>query len=55
MSVAMHVPIRLCQTGSGIHQKQEVPLVRGLYYIIKENYYGLGSGLVDFMKYERGN
>jgi phosphate transport system substrate-binding protein len=30
------------------------PLVRGLYYIINENYFGLGSGFVNFMKYERG-
>ena len=30
------------------------PLVRGLYYIVKENYLGLGSGFVNFMKYERG-
>ncbi len=30
------------------------PLVRGLYYIIKENYFGLGSDFVNFMKYERG-
>jgi phosphate transport system substrate-binding protein len=30
------------------------PLVRGLYYILKENYYGLGSAFVNFMKYERG-
>jgi phosphate transport system substrate-binding protein len=30
------------------------PLVRGLYYILKENYSGLGSGFVDFMQYERG-
>ncbi len=30
------------------------PLVRGLYYIVKENYSGLGSGLASFMKYERG-
>jgi phosphate transport system substrate-binding protein len=30
------------------------PLVRGLYYVIKENYFGLGSGFVNFMKYERG-
>lgn len=35
-------------------RSRRYPLVRGLYYIIKENYYGLGSGLVDFMKYERG-
>jgi len=30
------------------------PLVRGLYYILKENYSGLGTGFVNFMKYERG-
>lgn len=30
------------------------PLVRGLYYIIKENYRGLGNGFIDFLKYERG-
>ena len=30
------------------------PLVRGLYYNIKENYFGLGSAFVNFMKYERG-
>jgi phosphate transport system substrate-binding protein len=30
------------------------PLVRGLYYVRKENYNGLGSGFVSFMKYERG-
>jgi phosphate transport system substrate-binding protein len=29
-------------------------LVRGLYYILKENYAGLGSGFVNFMRYERG-
>jgi phosphate transport system substrate-binding protein len=30
------------------------PLVRGLYYLIKENYTGLGNGFVSFLKYERG-
>lgn len=30
------------------------PLVRGLYYIVKENFHGLGSGFMSFMKYERG-
>jgi phosphate transport system substrate-binding protein len=30
------------------------PLVRGLYYIIKENYTGLGTGFISFLKYERG-
>lgn len=30
------------------------PLVRGLYYILKENYDGLGSGFANFMTYEKG-
>lgn len=30
------------------------PLVRGLYYIMKENYNGLGSGFVNFLNQERG-
>lgn len=30
------------------------PLVRGLYYIIKENYSGLATGFANFMEYERG-
>ena len=30
------------------------PLVRGLYYVNKENYQGLGSGFVSFLKSERG-
>ncbi len=30
------------------------PMVRGLYYIVKENFHGLGSGFMSFMKYERG-
>ncbi len=30
------------------------PLVRGLYFILKENYSGLGSGFLNFMQYERG-
>jgi phosphate transport system substrate-binding protein len=30
------------------------PLTRGLYYIIRENYKGLGSGFVGFLKYEQG-
>jgi phosphate transport system substrate-binding protein len=30
------------------------PLVRGLYYVLKENYDGLGGGFVNFMTYERG-
>lgn len=30
------------------------PMVRGLYYILKENYSGLGSGFASFLQYERG-
>ncbi|HSN60821.1 MAG TPA: substrate-binding domain-containing protein [Ferruginibacter sp.] len=30
------------------------PLVRGLYYVNKENYTGLGTGFVNFLKNERG-
>ncbi len=30
------------------------PLVRGLYYIVKENYAGLGSAFANFLQYERG-
>ncbi len=33
---------------------QRYPLVRGLYYIVKENYTGLGSGFAGFLQYERG-
>jgi phosphate transport system substrate-binding protein len=30
------------------------PFVRGLYYINKENYDGLGTGFVNFLRYQRG-
>jgi phosphate transport system substrate-binding protein len=30
------------------------PLIRGLYFILKENYNGLGRGFVNFLIYERG-
>lgn len=30
------------------------PLVRGLYYILKENFNGLGGGFVNFLQYEKG-
>ena len=30
------------------------PLVRGLYYVVKENYQGLGTGFVSFLKNEKG-
>ncbi len=34
--------------------QRRYPLVRGLYYILKENFSGLGAGFVAFMRYERG-
>lgn len=30
------------------------PLTRGIYYAIKENYTGLGSGFTSFLKFEKG-
>jgi phosphate transport system substrate-binding protein len=30
------------------------PFIRGIYYILKENYEGLGRGFVNFLIYERG-
>lgn len=33
---------------------ERYPLVRGLFYILKENFDGLGSGFADFLQYERG-
>ena len=30
------------------------PFIRGLYYIKKENYDGLGTGFVNFLEYQRG-
>ncbi|MEP7279557.1 MAG: substrate-binding domain-containing protein [Bacteroidota bacterium] len=30
------------------------PMIRGLYYILKENYDGLGSGFSNFLIFERG-
>lgn len=30
------------------------PMVRDLFYILKENYSGLGSGFADFLVYEKG-
>lgn len=32
----------------------QYPLVRGLYYILKENYAGMGSRLIHFLSTERG-
>jgi phosphate transport system substrate-binding protein len=33
---------------------KQYPLVRGLYYVLKENYAGLGSRFVNFLTTERG-
>ncbi len=33
---------------------KQYPLVRGLYYVLKENATGLGSGLLNFLTQERG-
>jgi phosphate transport system substrate-binding protein len=30
------------------------PMVRGLYYILKENFSGIGSNFVNFLQFERG-
>ncbi len=30
------------------------PLVRGLYYILKENFRGVGNNFINFLEYERG-
>ena len=30
------------------------PFIRGIFYILKENYEGLGKGFVNFLSYERG-
>ncbi|MEO6490929.1 MAG: substrate-binding domain-containing protein [Ferruginibacter sp.] len=55
-----YVQCRLCIDSPYVKPIQEsilthrYPLVRGLHYIIKENYFGLGSGFVNFLKYERG-
>jgi phosphate transport system substrate-binding protein len=49
-----------CPEGSYIKPYQanimtkRYPLVRGLYYILKENYSGLGSGFANFLEYEKG-
>jgi phosphate transport system substrate-binding protein len=34
--------------------ERRYPMVRSLYYILRENFPGLGSGLVNFLQYERG-
>jgi phosphate transport system substrate-binding protein len=33
---------------------KKYPMVRGLYYILKENFSGVGNNFVNFLQYERG-
>jgi phosphate transport system substrate-binding protein len=40
-------------TQASIMEKR-YPLVRALYYILKENYNGLGTGFASFLQFERG-
>ena len=40
-------------TQAGIMSRR-YPLVRGLYFILKENFSGLGSGFASFLQYQRG-
>jgi len=55
-----YVQCSKCQDSPYVKPAQEsivtrrYPLVRSLYYIVKENYSGLGSGFAQFLKYERG-
>jgi ABC-type phosphate transport system substrate-binding protein len=35
-------------------EAKRYPMVQGLYYILKENYDGLGGGFANFLTYERG-
>jgi phosphate transport system substrate-binding protein len=34
--------------------KDRYPMIRPLYYILKENYDGLGNGFANFLIYEKG-
>ncbi|GEO07660.1 phosphate ABC transporter substrate-binding protein [Segetibacter aerophilus] len=49
-----------CEEGTFARPSQQTitfnqyPLVRGLYYVLKENYAGLGSRFVEFLSTERG-
>jgi len=55
-----YVQCRVCDSTPYVKPTQQsiltkrYPLVRGLYYIVKENFSGLGSGFSQFLKYERG-
>ena len=55
-----YVECKVCDSTPYIKPTQQsiltkrYPLVRGLYYIVKENFDGLGAGFAGFLKYERG-
>jgi phosphate transport system substrate-binding protein len=55
-----YIQCNLCDSAPYVKPTQQsiltkrYPLVRGLYYILKENYSGLGSGFADFLNFERG-
>ena len=55
-----YVQCDLCEGKPFVKPMQEnilnhrYPLVRKLYYILKENYMGLGTGFSSFLKFERG-
>lgn len=55
-----YVQCDLCEGEPFVKPMQEsilthrYPLVRGLFYVNRENYTGLGTGFVNFMKNERG-
>lgn len=54
------VECKNCEQGTFARPSQQTitfnqyPLVRGLYYVLKENYAGLGSRFVQFLSTERG-
>lgn len=54
------VECKNCEQGTFAKPSQQTitfnqyPLVRGLYYVLKENYPGLGSRFVEFLSTERG-
>lgn len=54
------VECKNCEEGTFAKPSQQTitfsqyPLVRGLYYVLKENYAGLGSRFVEFISTERG-
>jgi phosphate transport system substrate-binding protein len=54
------IECKKCEAGTYAKPSQQTitfkqyPLVRGLYYVLKENQTGLGTGLLNFLSQERG-